>query len=431
MTAGVDANAGTTSLEEAIGNFKIVNADKIIDPIPAIAKLQQGDVPYSAGRRQGRLFRQPIVMSDGQAYTATGKDGDAFNLVDPQPTIVKEADVYTYSAFQSNRVTVESIWQSGDTNQAFENQVNLVLKSMTKVMRTNQEMSAWYGQSGVGVVEGSPVNTSGSVWTVVLSAASFARGWWPQKLTGRFQFFNGTSIRGSSLYGRLDNFNLRTRTLTFTVSGTGMNTVADGDDIWLFGTYGGTTTFYEQVGLFEQITGTDDFFGLDRDDYPVVTGNTLDADGNPMSSDLLVQAITDAKNRGLEGGLRAYVPTVAYNKLWSEVASTIRRLDPGMSKEKSIIGSRNFMLPTENGDIEVVEHELIKDSHTAVLPMESVVWTGATRGPQSGLPNAAGVNNLFYPVPNTNYLQFNLFNSAQIFDRDPSWTTWITGLDNS
>ncbi len=428
----VDSNATPTSLEEAIGNFKIVNAEKIIDNTPAVAKLQDGSVNYSPGKRQGRLFRQPLVMSDGQAFTALGKDGEAFTLRAAKPTIVKEADVYTYSAMQANQVTIESIWQSGDTNQAFENQVNLVVNSMMKVMRTNQEMSGIYGQSGVGVVEGSPVNTGGNIWTVVVAAEAFARGWWPLKLEADFQFFTTTTVRGTGLIGTVKDFNLQTRTITFDMAGTGANTIADGDDIWLAGTYGGTTTYYEQLGLFEQITAQSGyFFGLPRATYPVTRGNAIDADGNPMSSDLLIQGLSDAKNRGLDDGVRCYVPTLAWNKLWSENAASTRRLDPGYSVSKAQNGSRKFIYSLDIGDVEVIEHTLLKDSHAMMIPAKNVVWTGATRGPQTGLPQTPGVNNLFYVVPNTNYLQLNMFNSAQIFDRAPSWSTFLTGIDNS
>lgn len=427
----VDSGAFPTSLTEAVGNFKIVLAEKILDATPPIAKLQDGSINYSKGRAQGRLYRQPMVMSDGQTYTATGKDGEAFTLRTPKPTIVKEADVYTYSAIQSNQFTFDAAWQSAGDNEAFEAQVQLVLASMNKVMRTNQEMSAWYGQNGVGVVEGSPVNTTGSTWTVVVSAATFSRGWWPRKLTAEFQAFNGTTVRGTDLVLKLTNFNLRTRTLTFTITGSGMNTVADGDTIFLAGTYNGTTAFYEQLGLFNQITAdSGSFFGLPLADYPVIVGNEIDAQGNAMGSDLLVEALTDLKNRGLEESIRCYVPTVSWVKLWAENTASTRRLDPGYSVSKAQNGSRKFVYSLDIGDIEVIEHQLLMDSHAAIFAGTDVVWTGATQGPEMGIPGL-GPKSLMYPVPQTNYAQLNLYNSAQIFAREPSHCGFLVNLDNS
>lgn len=232
-----------------------------------------------------------------------------------------------------------------------------MLRSLAKKI----EMSMLYGQMGLGVVG----SISGNVITV--KTAEFAPGIWigGENMPLEIRSPAG-ALRGACNVAKVD-------IVARTVEVDAMPGTAAADDvIWHKGAYGN-----EMAGIHKIITNTGSLFNIDASQYSLWAGNTQSAGNVALSLATVEKAIAKCVNKGLEGDVKVYVNTGAWNDLLTE-QNAKRMYDQSYSSTEVKQGAKSIMFYGQNGAIEIVPSIYVKEGLAFVLQLDAWKKVGST-----------------------------------------------------
>lgn len=423
-----DAATGITAIS---ADLKTQWAKKIEVAPPNIAKFQNKEecgADFSEIGVLGRQFEMPIVTQLPESTSYNGTAGDGSTLEDAVALGIVNAIVTGYEQVTRVQTTYKAL-TSGDVAdpKSFKAAVKLMMENMKNAAFQKAEMTCLYGQSGVGTVESASSADAGVTLDVVFTAASWIPMWWNSRKGCKFTFFNTnlSTIIGTSLVGTVTTVTTSTRTVNFTISGTGYASVVATNEVVPKGAILSGGTFGEAIGIHKQLTTTTGtMFNINRSTEYLFRATSKAVSG-VLTRQKVIQGIQQAVDLGLDTDVNLWVAPNSWADLWAE-DHAIRIIDSSYNPEKSKSGSRAFEFEYEAGHVTVKQHGYIKRGNAYAIPPNTTWWVGSTdlTFKMPGVP----LTELFMYVQGTNKVEFQCMSDKQFFIDLPSRSVVFTGI---
>jgi hypothetical protein len=367
--------AANVTVSQLDGLFKDVFADKVHNLVPDNVMLYNM-VNFESAKKLGEKFSQPVIVKQSQGFTYGGSDGDAYSLNAAVAAQTKEAEIKGYSMVARTKISYDAAARSATSQAAFEQSTKLIVADMLRSFAKRLEISMFYGQKEIGLVN---ADTS-SVNTLVISDASWAPGIWNGLEGAKIEIFSDDLATDRTSTARtitaidLDNKQL-------TVDGAAL-TLTAGDRVVFEGAYDdGNTVWKEMLGLHGIMSayddGVTDLFGIKPASFNVWRSTTYDAGG----ADLSFEKIQEAISKGAARGLDESVVCLVSNRTWAELMTdqaALRQYDSTYQKTVTESGSEAIKFHGQTGSIEVVPCSYVKESLAFVMPKSSLRLLGST-----------------------------------------------------
>lgn len=413
---------------------------KFQDNIPEVAKLNGMLGQIVKAQKVGKNFNFPVELSlpQGTTYAAAG-DG-AFAFEDTIPGEMKEATIDGSQILVSDILDYESAAKAVEEGEeAYGDAGERMVRRMRKAGYKRIELSEWYGQSNLGVINTLPASTGTSTKAVQLTTASWASGIWTGMKNMRLQVYNSalSTLKGAaSTWIQVDAVNVSTRTLTLT----GKNSAGDTDTAWTGGTAAATSDVLvpkgsvgkDMAGVDKIVTNTGSLFGIDAASYELWAGNTFSCGSVAFSLKKLQDAIADAVGKGLQEKATVFVNPKTWANLCSDQAA-MRKYDASYSDGKAKNGFRSLTMYSQNGELEITPHTIIKEGEAFIIPVDRFMKIGA----QDLSPNVPGRGEAYFDNATNSSGQslagyrLMMYAHLAIICGAPAYTTKVTNIVNS
>lgn len=336
--------------------FKENYASKIKDLTPDAYKLYKAIDFQPKPESPGLQYHQPVVVSYSHGLTFASSTDDAFNLNPPVASQVKDATVRGQAIVLRDVLGVMAASRAAQGGkQAFMDATKYVTGNMLRSMTQALEIEMFYGQMGLATV----ASTSGNVITI--TTAEWAPGIWSgaENMPLEIRDSAGTTIRGNCTVTTSD---ISARTVTVDLLPGGSTAT---DVIWRKGAYGN-----EFAGLHKILTNTGTLFGIDASSYSLWKGNSYSAGSAALSLAKIERALALPVAKGLQEDVQIYVNP----KTWSDLLveqTALRKFDASYSKDKTEVGSKNITFYGQNGMIEIISSNYVKEAYAyAICPKD-------------------------------------------------------------
>jgi hypothetical protein len=142
-------------------------------------------------------------------------------------------------------------------------------------------------------------------------------------------------------------------------------------DIYFYGAYGN-----EMAGLDQIITNSGTMFNINAAAYALWQGNTYGAGSGALTMGKILSGVAKAVDRGLNEDCTALVNPNSWANVMSDLAA-LRRYDGSYDKNKADNGVQKITFYSQNGKIDIVSHNIIKESECLIFPQKRAKRIGA------------------------------------------------------
>ncbi len=426
------ATASATAYTNILGDFKVKYADKIKSLVPEAAKFQKL-VPFENAKKTGKFYAQPVVLNNesGFTYASGGNIGTAYSLNDPIPMNMPEAEV-SGSEITLNSAIPQGVItraQNGDS-ASFEKATSLVVENMVESSAKRLETSLLYGGVGIGVTSSTTLSGSGATTSVVqITTASWATGIYAGAETSQVQFYNGSSLVSSGADSVFTITAIDTANFTITVTGTSTGTTAlaaltaTALNVYWNGSFGN-----EMIGLDSISTNAGTLFNISAVTYNLWAGNTYTVSSGGLTFAKLQAAVAKPVQRGLNTDVVVLVNPNTWNDLQTDIAA-LRRYEG--SDKVTDSGSNGIKYFSQNGTMEIVPYNMIKNGVAYVFPKDRLSRIGSSDiSFQTASLNGQSAD-YWWVLPSNNGIGLRTFTDQALFCDAPSHLVKITGITNT
>jgi len=414
---------------------------KFQDNIPDVAKLNKMLGEIVKAQKVGRNFNFPVELSLPQGCTyATAGDG-AFAFEETIPGEMKEATIDGSQILVSDIIDYESAAKAVEEGEeAYGDAGERMVRRMRKAGYKRIELSQWYGQASLGAIGTLPASTGTSTRAVVITTATWATGIWTGMKGMRLEAYDPTltTRRGQAAgYYEITAVLIASRTLSLTAKTsagvateavwTDTSAVAVGDVFVPKGSFG-----KDMAGVNKIVTNSGSLFGIDAATYELWAGNTFANGSVPFTLKKLQDSISDAVGKGLEEKATVFVSTRTWNNLCSDQAA-LRKYDASYNEAKAKSGFRALTMFSQNGELEIVPHTIIKEGEAFIIPVDRFMKIGA----QDLGPNVPGRGEQYFDNATNSSGQslagyrLMMYAHEAIISGAPALCTKVTGIVNS
>jgi len=429
-----------TTVSKLNGWFKS-KYGKFQDNIPDVAKLNGMLGNIVKAQKVGKNFNFPVELSlpQGTTYAAAG-DG-AFAFEETIPGEMKEATIDGSQILVSDILDYESAAKATEEGEeAYGDSGERMVRRMRKAGYKRIELSLWYGQSNLGVVNTFPASTGTSTKAIQLTTASWSSGIWTGMKGMRVHFWNSalsTQHGTTSGYFQIDAVSVSTRTLSITAYN---SSGAATDSVWTGGTTVGIGSVIvpkgsvakDMAGVDKIVTNTGSLFGIDASAYDLWAGNTFSCGSVAFTLKKLQDAIGDAVGKGLQEKATVFVNPKTWANLCADQAA-MRKYDASYSEGKAKNGFRSLTMYSQNGELEIVPHTIIKEGEAFIIPVDRFMKIGA----QDLSPNVPGRGEAYFDNATNSSGQslagyrLMMYAHLALICGAPAYTTKVTNIVNS
>jgi hypothetical protein len=418
-----------TTVSDLNGLFKDQFHKDIEDLRPQHVILQKdGFISWvPSDKMNGEFYSIPTLLRSNQGVTYLGETGAIGTLKDARSGVMKEAQVKGSEINVRGQISYKALSQAASAGpRAFKKSSAWLVEDLANVAHIRLEMSALYGQSGIGEVETS-TQVSGATYDIVITEESFAAGSWVSLEGAAVEFFDGTDIVGTSLLGVVSTVTTSSRTVRMVTSGTGIGSVVAGNTIFPESAAVDGGTYNEMAGLYKQMTATSGtLFNIDRAAYALMQGNSVDLGDVPLTKALIVEHAMKAVDKGCMSDMTLLVGTKTFAALNAEDMA-LRMFDGSYKPEKSQSGNRELIYENVNGSIKVVCHPMVKNGHAFLFNPEDVLWVGSAK-PTFEIPGKGG--EFFRLLDGSNAIELQNYADIALYVMRPAQTVMFTGIVN-
>lgn len=398
------------------GMFKEQYAEKMKELIPDGVKLL--NLIDFAGRERdlGNLYHQPIVLGLEHGLTYAGPDDDAFNLLPPVASQVKDAQVKGNPKVMRSLLGYTAMSRSAKGgSQAFMNASKYVVGNALRSFSKKLEIEMLYGQVGYAAV----ASAAGAV--VTITTAEWAPGIWAgaENLPVEIRDSSGATSRG---FFSVSSVDMSARTVTLDASASAAGVVAT-DIIWAKGAYGN-----EFAGIHKILSvSSGTLFNINVGTYNLFRGNSYSAASAALSFSKLTSAAALAIEKGQEGKLLAVINVRAWANMMQDQAA-LRKYDSSYKAKKAENGMESLLFHSQNGEIEIVPSIYVKEGYAYLLSLDEWMRVGSS----DVTFNMPGQGDQFLrQSENSAALEFRLFTDQALFCAAPGRNVLITAIVNS
>lgn len=414
---------------------------KFQDNIPDVAKLNKmlGDIVKA--QKVGRNFNFPVELSlpQGATYAAAG-DG-AFAFEETIPGEMKEATIDGSQISVSDILDYESAAKAVDEGEeAYGDAGERMVRRMRKAGYKRIELALWYGQGSLGAINTFPASTGTSTKAIQITTATWATGIWTGMKGMRLHAYDSalTTQHGTTTgYFQIDAVLIASRTLSLTAKN---SAGADTDAVWTSGTTVAIGDVFVPKGSFGKdmagvnkiVTNAGSLFGIDAATYELWAGNSFANGGVPFTLKKLQDSISDAVGKGLDEKATVFVSTRTWNNLCADQGA-LRQFDASYSEARAKAGFRALTMYSQNGELEIMPHTIIKEGEAFILPVDRFMKIGA----QDLSPNVPGRGEQYFDNATNSSGQslagyrLMMYCHEAIISGAPALCTKVTGIVNS
>ena len=362
------------------GLFKETYADVVIQLVPEVAKLVKMVDFVPSDKEIGNLYHQPVIVNNEHGVTYAAQNGGAFTLNAAIAMNMQDAQVPGAQIILRSAIDYESAARASNDKKAFVKATSLLVKNMMESMRKRVEIACWYGADpdGIGQAESS-VNTDTTHTVVQISTASWATGIWAGMEGSKINFYLNSSdaliSSGADSIYTIDSVDVDNKKLT--LSGT-IQGISDLDTALAAACnifWNGAKT-KEMSGLSKALQATGSFLNVNSTTYNLWKGNAHNVSSTALTFGKAIAGLANAVGKGLEEKVTLWISPKTWGNLNTDLAA-LRRLDSGWRAEKGENGTKNITYYSQNGEIEIVSHSVIKEGEAFAIPMARVKRLGA------------------------------------------------------
>jgi hypothetical protein len=397
----------------------------IPDNLPLLKRVQ-----FRNAEKIGKKFIQPVVLTgeNGVSFAASG-DG-AFTINSPVAHVMGEAQVDGSQVLLAGRLDYEQAAKASSSKVAFLNSTEHLVKQMSESMGRNLELSFLYGQSGLGAATSS-VNTDATHTVVQLTTASWASGIWCGMEGAQIQMYNANTnaliSSGSDAIFVIDSVDADNRKLTLSGTATGIGVLdtflalSVDANIYRYGSYG-----KECAGIDKIITNTGTLFNISAASYSLWKGNSYSAGSAALTMAKVLAAVGKAVARGLNQDVVVLVNPIGFQNLNSDQAA-LRKFDASYSKDGEN-GFEGLKFHGQNGMIEILSHNMVKEGEAFVVPLKEVKRIGAQ---EMTFKTPGREDEMFIQLQSSAGFELRCYSQQAIFVQAPAKCVKITAIVNS
>ncbi len=358
-----------TTVSKLNGWFKDKHG-KFQDLIPDVAKLEGMIGPLVKAQKLGRNFLFPVELSLPQGVTYAAAGDGAFAFEDTIPGEMKEATIDGSQIVVSDILDYESAAKATEEGDAaYGDAGERLIKRMRKAGHKRIELSMWYGQTWLATI--ASATTSGSTRVCVINTAEWATGIWTGMKNMRVDVYTTSALSSKVGTGAtlvVNSVDVANRTIT--LSGTDYASVLATHYIVPRNSVG-----KDMAGVGKIVTNTGSLFGIDASSYELWAGNSFSCGGQAFTLKTLQDAISDAVGKGLDEKATCFVSTRTWNNLCTDQAA-LRKYDASYGP-KATNGFRSLSMVSQNGELEICPHTVIKEGEAWILPVDRFMKIGA------------------------------------------------------
>lgn len=370
----------TVTATQLSGMFKEQYGDEILQLVPDVAKLIKM-VPFVESEKEiGNLYHQPVIVNNEHGVTYAAQNAGAFTLNSAIPLTMKDAQVPGAQILLRSAIDYESAARASNDVKAFKKATGLLVQNMMESMRKRLEIASWYGADPDGIGQASSsVNTDTTTTVVQISTASWATGIWSGMESAKIQFYKDSDdslvSSGDDSIFTISVVDVDNKKLTVTGTTTGISALdtalAAACNIF----FNGAKT-KEMTGISKIIQNSSTLFNIDASAYTLWKGNNHDLSSAALSFGEVVKGIAKAVGRGLDEKVDLFVSNQTWGNLNTDLAA-LRRLDGSWGRKKNELGQEGICYYSQNGEIEIHSHTIIKEGDAFALPMKRTKRLGA------------------------------------------------------
>ncbi len=359
------------------GLFKDVYEDAIVNLVPESSVLQKRIKFVENDKREGRMLHQPVLLSLPSGLTF-GVGAVALN--NPIASTMGDAQIQGAGMTLADRITYDVAAKAASGGvRAFVEATELIVDALTQAMSKFIEIELMWGNSTLGTLGQSSVNTgTGTTGTLTIDAAEWATGIWSGVENMAVDLYITAGTTKINTLGPVIVTSVAPSTRVITVSGvagdmTTLNTnAAVAVQIYPYGAVGN-----EMNGFYNILVNTGTLFNISATTYALWQANTYSAASTALNFGKIQSAVALGTARGLIEDVVVYInPTTFANVVTSQAGA--RRYDSSYKSKEAENGFTALTFWGPNGKIELVPHIFMKQGYAFILPMKRCQRTGAT-----------------------------------------------------
>jgi hypothetical protein len=412
-----------TKVDQLTGFFYEIY-DKIVDPIPEMAKFM-AKVPYKGGALEiGNMLHMNVIVSDEGGFTYAARNAGAFTVNAGVAFQTQDAQVDAFQLLLQGSVDYESAARASSSRKAFLELVGKKLQVMVASTKRRYESELWYGQhpNGLGVVSG----VVGQV--ITLTIPEFAPMLWQGKAGHAIDVYTaaGTTKRNAGAV-TITSVNIATRELT--VVGTLTGIVATDVIVWA-GSYGASLSANPLTcaGVFKIASNTGTMFNINAATYDVWAGNTFACGSKKLTLGLVMQGLSQLSNRGLDGDVTLWVSPLTWAVLVTDQAALRKYQANVVTKMQN--GAKAIEFSYMTGNISIIGHGMIKQGY-AVITQDSKWKRIGAQDFSFKTPGLEEGKDIFWHSPSNAGFNYRYYGAQALFCEMPSHQLLFTGIDNA
>lgn len=401
--------------------------DKIVDPIPEMAKLM-ARVGFKGGALEiGNKLHMNVVVSDEGGFTYAARDSGAFAVNDGVSFETQDAQVDAFQLLLQGSVDYESAARASSSRKAFLELVGKKLQVMVASTKRRFESELWYGQSTtlLGTIE----SIVAGRLSFVISALEWAPMMWQGKKGHQIDFYVPGAAGALRVNGRYTIVSADLDTRTITIDKALDATVVANDLISWYGSYGATTAIPKTcVGNIRISQNKGLMFNIDAAMYDVWAGNLNPViAGERLTLRHIMKCMGKLANRGLDGDAVCWVSPTTWSDVVSDQAA-LRRYGAEITTSARN-GAKAIEFFYQTGKVSIIGHGMMKEGYAVINEMNKWKRVGAqdfsfkTPGLEEG-------RDIFWHDPNKAGFSYRYYGAQSLFCEMPSHQLVITGITN-
>jgi len=440
--------APVTTPQQLTGLFFESYGDDVLNLIPEVAKLVKLINFVERDKELGNKYHQPVIVASEQGVTYAAADAGAFALEESISMTMQDAQVQGAQMLLRSAMSYDAAARASNTKKAFVKGTELLIENMMESLTKRLEICLLHGQVGIGEIaigDFDETAPSATTATFVVTAASWATGIWSGLEGAKLFFFSDSSLTisaGTNLNANADTdqnviitaVNVDTRTISVSGSAAAIEDINDVSAtkalrIYFKGTVAGTGASFkynEMAGMKKIITNTGILFNIDAGAYNLWRGNMVTTSGQ-MTMGKLLAALSKPVQRGLNEKVVACVNPDTWANLASDLAA-LRRFDGSYDKKKGENGTENLVFYSQNGEIEIISHNIVKAGELFVFPPKRCKRIGAQ---EISFKTPGRDDEIFLHLPNNAGFELRVYSDQSLFVETPSRTLYVDGFVNA
>jgi hypothetical protein len=359
------------------GLFKEVYRDDVMNLEPDAVKILK-IVPFEEGEKQpGNKYHQPVILSNEQGFTYAAFNAGAFALNGAIALAMQDAQVSSSQILLQSQISYDAAARAETSKKAFKKATRLIVENMVESMSKRVEIACLYGATGLATCSSS-ANAGTTSTVITISLATWATGIWAGSEGAQLDYYSSAGVlKNSNAALVISAVNITNRTITVTGNGTDI-TAVDSDisspgsgKLYWYGAYGN-----EMSGLDKIITNTGTLFNISAATYALWAGNTYGAGSAALTMGKLLSANSLAVQRGLNEDATVMLNPDTWTNVMSDLAA-LRRYDGSYSKSQLSNGTEALEFHAQNGKLNIVSHNIVKQGEAFIFPHKKAMRIGA------------------------------------------------------